>query len=171
MLLSADSPLPDDATPILEHLSLVTALHQPGPPEARSGCAHSSASVDIASVGLTQDMADASTSLTHRHPDPAVNSAATAPQNDETIHSLSAIQATPLLPIHHGSTSGPSPSTGAFSHVSPLVAAVLIPVVLPNPGPSAHTMVFQTRIFRLERIPHVTPSDLCCSSQSRRLTT
>jgi len=118
----ADSPLPDDAAPILEHLSLVTTLHQPGPPETR--CVHSSASGDIASVGFTQGTADASTSLAHRHPDPAVNSAASALQNKETINSPPTIQAAPLLPIHHGSASGPSASTGAFSHVSLFVAAV-----------------------------------------------
>ena len=132
----SDSPLPNDATPILEHLSLVTTLHQPGPPETR--CAHSSAS--IASVGLTQGMGDASTSLAHDHPDPTVNSAAAALPNKETINSPPTIQAAPLLPIHHGSASCPSASTGAFSHVSPLVAAVSvsIPIIIPNPAPSSH---------------------------------
>ena len=114
----ADSPLPDDTTPIFAHPSLVTTLRQPGPPETR--CAHSSASADIASVGLSQGMADACTSLAHGHLDPTVNSAAAALQNKETIDSPPTIQAASLLPIHHGTPSGPSASTGAFSHIFPL---------------------------------------------------
>ena len=113
----ADSPLPGDTTPISEHLSPVTTFHQLGPPETR--CAHSFASVDIAPVGLSQGMADA-WSLAHGHPDPTVNSAAAALHNKETINSPPTTQAAPLLPIHRGIASGPSASTGAFSHISPL---------------------------------------------------
>jgi len=114
----ADSPLPDDTTPILEQLSLVTTLHQPGPPETR--CAHSSTLVDIASVGPSQGMADACMSLAHGHLDPTDNSAAAALQNKGTTNSPPTIQAAPLLPIHHGTASGTSASTGASSRISPL---------------------------------------------------
>jgi hypothetical protein len=134
-----DLPLHGTVTPTSERFDLVTTSRQPIPPETH--CPRTSTSVDIASLGITQSMTNTSTSLVHGHTDLIVNSATTAIQSKETINSPPAgapnIQATPSLLILHDSASGPSASICAFSHDIPLVAAVSVPVVVPNPDPLA----------------------------------
>jgi len=131
----AGSPLHDGVTPTLERLAVGTVSHQPTPPETH--CPRPSTSVDIASVDVTQSMADASTSLVHGHTDPIVNSAAAALQNKGSINTPPTIQVAPSLLIPHESASGPSAPIGTFSHDTPLMAAVSVPIVISNPEPLA----------------------------------
>lgn len=80
-------------------------------------------------------MADASTSLVHGHTDPIVHSAAVALQSNQPRNARPTIQADPSLPIPHGSASGPSACIGTFSHDTPLMAPVSVPIVISNPEP------------------------------------
>ena len=105
------SPIPQSV------FDLVTTSRQPIPPETH--CPRPSTLVDITSVGVTQSIADASTSLVYCHSDTVVNSAVVALQNKESINPPSIIQGPPSLLIPHGSASGHSPSIGVFSHLFP----------------------------------------------------